>query len=365
MMAMNYTAMIVGCGRFIQCENACSLLGGELKQLHVQKAYLLGGKAALEATLSKLEASLKSEQIAYTVQAYSGYCTNANAQSHADRAHASGCDFIVGIGGGKSMDTAKAVSQYTRLPLATVPTQAATCVACTNMAVMYEDDGAYIGPLFPALPIAFTLVDLNVLAQAPIRYIASGIADSMAKYPELHFSQRSTPDCSQIDDATLQAAYGLSVSTWNTLMANGYQAYQDNQEQRITPSLNAIAHTNLLTTGAISGLAKGSKQLAIAHAAYNHSTTAFPDTWRTYTHGEIVSVGIMLQAYYNRMDQKEIHAYRSLAAQMDVPVTLEQIGIAKTAESMDKLHRVLLTQFTGLDASERKWLRSCIEEVAQ
>lgn len=356
-------AMEVCSGRYYQSVDACKYLGEELKRLQVKKAYILGGKRALAQVLPKIEKSMREEGIDFETGLFEGYCTYENARKHVERLQQKACDFIVGVGGGKSMDTAKAVSQLSGLCFGTIPTQIATCVACTNMAVMYEESGAYIGPLFPEHPIAFTLVDLTVLSEAPIRYIASGIADSLAKYPELHFSQRNTHNCTSIDDATLQAAYGLSRSTWDVLMENGRIAYEDNSFKRVTHALSAVAHTNLISTGVISGLARGSKQLAIAHAVYNHSTTVFPETWRNFMHGEIVSVGIVLQQLYNGAPEAEVMQYTSIAKDLHVPVTLHEIGISGTDENQDALHRALLSQFVELTDAEKRKLRECIERI--
>ena len=102
----------------------------------------MGGRRALEAALARMEESLKAGSIDYHVAVFEGYCTYGNARAHADAALAAGCDVIIGVGGGKCMDAAKAAGKMSGLPLGNIPTQMATCVACTNMAIMYEDSGA-------------------------------------------------------------------------------------------------------------------------------------------------------------------------------------------------------------------------------
>ena len=357
------SAMEVTSGRYISDQNASAYLGQELKLLSVKKAYLMGGKRALEAALPKLEPSLKEEGIPYQVAEFSGYCTYESAQYHAEKMKTEGCDCIVAIGGGRCIDTAKAAAEMVSCPLGTIPTQVATCVSCTNMAIMYEVSGKYIGPMYPKRPIAFTLADYEILSKAPIRYIASGIADSMAKYPELRFSQRGTPDCASVDDAALQASYGMSISTWDILMTNGWQAYQDNKNGQVSNPLTAVINTNLVTTGVISGLARGSKQLAMAHAVYNNSTTVFPEAWRNYLHGEIVSVGILLQEYYNNAPEEEIAAYVKLAKSMNVPVCLKDIGVEGTAAELDALHKALMKKFSDFSPEESKRMRETLERI--
>ncbi|MEG2437765.1 MAG: iron-containing alcohol dehydrogenase, partial [Cetobacterium sp.] len=52
-------------------------------------------------------------------------------------------DCIVGVGGGKTLDTAKAVSFYTKKPVVIMPTIASTDAPTSALSVIYTDDGAF------------------------------------------------------------------------------------------------------------------------------------------------------------------------------------------------------------------------------
>ena len=80
-------------------------------------------------------------------------------------------------------------------------------------------------------------------------------------------------------------------------------------------------------------------------------------------HGEIVSVGIVLQQIYNHAPEHEMKQYASIAGDLGVPITLREIGIAGTAEDQDRLHRALLSQFVELTEKEKAKLRECIERI--
>lgn len=358
-------AMEVTSGRYISARHSCIDLGEELKLLAVNKVYLLGGHRALALVLPRIEPALKAARISYQVAVFEGYCTYETAHFHAEKLRAKNCDCIVGIGGGRCIDTAKAAAEFANCILGTIPTQAATCVCCTNMAIMYAVNGRYLGPLYPRKSIAFTLVDYDILSTAPVRYIASGIVDALAKYPELRFSQRGTCDCKQVDDAALQASYAMSTSTWDILMANGQSAYTSNAAGVVDSAFTSVINTNLVTTGIISGLARGNKQLAMAHAVYNYSTIVFPKAWREYLHGEIVSVGIVLQEYYNQAPAREIEQYIQMAKALHVPVCLQDIGVAGTTEDLDQLHSALMQKFTEFSDEEAKRLREAMDCIVK
>lgn len=54
-----------------------------------------------------------------------------------------GADVIIGIGGGKSVDTAKAVGEILSAKVVSVPTIASTDAPTSSLSVIYSDDGVF------------------------------------------------------------------------------------------------------------------------------------------------------------------------------------------------------------------------------
>ena len=50
---------------------------------------------------------------------------------------------VVGVGGGKILDTSKAVAYENNIPVAIVPTLASTDAPCSALAVVYSDEGVF------------------------------------------------------------------------------------------------------------------------------------------------------------------------------------------------------------------------------
>ncbi len=85
-------------------------------------------------------------------------------------------DFLVGMGGGKAIDTAKGVAHRLGIPLVSLPTLVSNCAPITALSVVYREDGPFDRFLFYDAPPALTLVDLNLAADAPARFFRAGWA---------------------------------------------------------------------------------------------------------------------------------------------------------------------------------------------
>lgn len=57
-------------------------------------------------------------------------------------------DFLVGMGGGKAIDTAKGVAHRLGIPLVSLPTLVSNCAPITALSVVYREDGPFDRFLF-------------------------------------------------------------------------------------------------------------------------------------------------------------------------------------------------------------------------
>ena len=118
-----------GAGRYLQEAGALNLLGGEVARLG-KKALVIAGPRAWAATEGKAEKSLKDAGVEFELSLYPDQNTYERAKEHALQALTTGCQVIVGVGGGRIMDQAKATAHFAGdLPIVEVPTSIATCAA--------------------------------------------------------------------------------------------------------------------------------------------------------------------------------------------------------------------------------------------
>ena len=93
-----------GAGRYLQEAGALNLLGGEVARLG-KKALVIAGPRAWAATEGKAEKSLKDAGVEFELSLYPDQNTYERAKEHALQALTTGCQVIVGVGGGRIGDS--------------------------------------------------------------------------------------------------------------------------------------------------------------------------------------------------------------------------------------------------------------------
>lgn len=111
---------------------------------HGKKMLLIGGEKALAAGKERLLSALADTEIEIVDMVLFGSdCTYDNIHKWASYAKECGADMIMGMGGGKALDTAKGAGYEADLPVFTYPTIASTCAATTALSVVYRADGSF------------------------------------------------------------------------------------------------------------------------------------------------------------------------------------------------------------------------------
>ncbi|GGW23642.1 iron-containing alcohol dehydrogenase family protein [Streptomyces xantholiticus] len=86
-------------------------------------------------------------------------------------------DAVVGLGGGKIIDVAKYAAARVGLPLVAVATNLAHDGLCSPISILDNDNGR--GSYGVPSPIAM-VIDLDVVREAPVRFVRSGIGDAIS-----------------------------------------------------------------------------------------------------------------------------------------------------------------------------------------
>jgi glycerol dehydrogenase len=324
----------LGGGRYIQQDNAAALLGTELRLRACRKAFIVGGSKSLGVSRERIGAGLREEGVEYVMEEFAGHCTIEKCTEVRKRAAAAGCDVIVGVGGGKVLDTAKYVADQMNAPVVTVPTSAATCAAYAVLSVIYSESGDVLYSTFHGREVQTVLVDMELIVHhCPARMLAAGIADSAAKYPEILFSTKYAAEWEK--SVLPAAALALAKFNWDELEARGPQAVRDVAGGRNSADVEDCVCQSIALTATVSSLVSGGRQLAIAHTFYDAICKHFKEQQRTFLHGEIVSAGIPLQMYVNGADGEAMDRARKFLRAVGTPVCLRDLGIDGSADNID------------------------------
>jgi glycerol dehydrogenase len=301
-----------------------------------KSVFIVTGTRSWASCGERLTASLDEAGIAYDVQRYRGECSYEEV-ARLKQLVASGTELICGVGGGKVMDTAKALANQLNKPFVAVPTIAATCAAVANLSIMYTEEGVYIHFPVYVRGTLLCLVDTEVIAKAPVRYLAAGIADTLAKWIEAPMSasgkRKNLPTIGGLQMAKL---------VYDTLLQDSAQAIEDSGNGVPSEALERVIDANILFSGLVGGLGEDNCRSAAAHAIHN-GLTVIPETHEAY-HGEKVAYGILVQLVLENRPQHEIDELRSFYKRIGLPLRLNELGIERelSAAELQEVARISL-----------------------
>ena len=275
------------------------------------------GKKRVEA---KIAQSVEGTGAKVVYETFNGECSQKEIDRVVEAFKASGCSVVVGIGGGKIHDTAKAAAYYAGAPVVIVPTIASTDAPCSALSVIYTDEGVFDRYLFlPANPTV-VLVDTDIVAAAPARLLVSGMGDALATYFEARACQASGASNCVGGKVTL-AAMSLARLCYETLLADGLKAKLAVERHVCTKAVENVIEANTY----LSGVGFESGGLAGAHAIHN-GLTAIPETHSLY-HGEKVAFGTLVQLVLENAPLEELEEVLEFCTEVGLPTTLADLGV--------------------------------------
>lgn len=357
----NGSPVMLGSGRYIQGPGVIHQIGKEALYFG-KKVLIITGQTAWQIVGQEVSKSLNESGINFRIHSFSGYCSYGNVSAIAEKAKEYGAELIIGIGGGKCLDTSKWTANQLGIRCITVPTSAATCAAYVTLCVMYDDTGSTLHSVFTDQEVAAVIADTDVIAQkCPPRMFASGIADAMAKFPEVDFSMIYSTDW----EKSVLPSLALEISKFNTdkYFAKGLEALEDVIRGKATPVMEDILCTNIVLTGMVSALASGGKQLAIAHSFYDCVCTLFKPQRAAHLHGEIVSCGIPVQMGTNGYSEESIKKTTNFLKALGTPTKLSEVGIEGSKENLEKIMHYIFTNMGISDVHIKEKVEKNFERV--
>jgi glycerol dehydrogenase len=307
-----------GPGVLSQLGDICSPLG--------RRALVIGGHQALAAVGEKISHSLEGASVTLVgSEWFGGESSEGQILRLASRALALSAEVIISVGGGKSLDTGKAVGVATHLPVITIPTIAATCAAVTPLTIRYFDDGHFrdLYPL-PQAPAA-VIIDSELLAQAPLRWLAAGLGDTLAKWYEF----RAISGHQTVLSGVARSSSANSRICYDLIASYGGAACESVRVGKASAELDQVLDAIFMFAGLTSLMSSGA-HAAASHAIYEGFTVC--DKTREFGHGLLVGLGnLCLLALEGRSDE-ELGEALILSHACAVPLRLREIADLTAAE---------------------------------
>ena len=314
---LNRTLKAVFPGKYLQGEGLINELPEMIKSFG-NKGLVLSSRTVKNTILAEPIGKFKEENI--LIEEFGGECSETELKRLSAVINKNKIDIVVGMGGGKVIDTAKIIADRASIPVIIVPTIASTDAPCSGCAVIYTDKGVFESVYYLKMNPQIVLVDMNVIANAPTRFLVAGMGDALATWFEADSCRRalSMNECGGFGTLT---ALNLAKLCYDTILQYGMAAKIANENNIITEALNHVVEANIL----LSGIGFESAGLASAHSIHN-GLSALEGTHKFY-HGEKVAFGTLAGLHLTDAMPDEIEKVYSFCENIGLPTTLSEIGV--------------------------------------
>jgi glycerol-1-phosphate dehydrogenase [NAD(P)+] len=221
-------------------------------------------------------------------------------------------DAVVGLGGGKILDVAKYAAARVGLPMVSVATNLAHDGICSPVATLDNDNGR--GSYGLPTPIAM-VIDLDVIRDAPARYIRSGIGDTVSNLSAIADWELSHRINGEPVDG-LAAAMARTAGESVLRQPGGIE-----DDEFLTVLSEALVLTGIAMS--ISGDTRPSS--GACHEISHAFDLLFPQ--RAASHGEQVGLGAAF-AMHLRGDRDRAGHFAEVLRRHGLPVLPAQIGFS-------------------------------------
>lgn len=307
--------------RYVQGKDALLEMKRHVEMLG-NSYYIVGSRTALKMTKGKIEESFKGSGTNLFFEQFGGQSSMDEIGRIRKLINENSCNVIVGVGGGRVIDTAKAAAYYEKLPVVIIPTVAATNAPCTALSVIYTNEGEFDKYLFYPKNPDVVIVDTAVIAKAPVRFFVAGLGDALGTFFEARACVRT--DSLNLDgEGITESGYCLAKLCYEKIISDGYKAKLAIEKGVVTPAVEKAVEA----TTYLSGVGAANSGLAAAHSIYNGFTVL--EECESTMHGEIVAFGTLVQLILEDAPIEEIEDVIDFCLSVGLPTTLKQIGVSE------------------------------------
>ena len=272
-----------------------------------KKVSLISGVNVQKVLKKKIEKSLKLKKIKFVWHTSKDNQMESLKQMEKD-VKKDNSDLIVGIGGGRSVDTAKLISYNLDKPFVSLPT-AASHDGMASPFVSVKSDKPH--SIVASAPMG-VFVDIDVIKKAPSKLLASGCGDLIANIIAVKDWQ--------LGHKKKKEYYGRYAADLALMSA---KIVMENSSSFAKKGLDArVIVEGLISAGVASCIAGSSRPCSGAEHLFSHALDKIAPG--IGLHGEKCGIGSIIMAKLQGQDWKKI--IKTLK-DVDAPTTAKQIGL--------------------------------------
>ena len=287
--------------RYRQGKDELKCLGDDLKDY--KRIVVITSENLKEMFIPQIEESLHEQEM--TVVLFQNECSMSEIERIQHIVEETNSEVIVGVGGGKVLDTTKACGYYAKKPIVVIPTAASTDAPCSSLSVIYHDDHTFDHYLY-----------------LPKR---AGIGDAFSTYFEAKACYVShSENC--LHSQVTRSALAISKACFDIVYSYGLQAVEDCKQHKVTEALENVIEANIYLSGI--GFESGGE--TVGHGLHN-AFTLIPET-NSKMHGEKVAFCTLVQLVLENTPKDTLKSYYEFLESLELPTTLSDLGMKEIDE---------------------------------
>ncbi len=274
-----------------------------------KKVSLISGIHVKQILKEKIEKSLKSKKIQFVwhLSKDNQITSLTKIEKEIKKDHS---DIVAGIGGGRSVDTAKMVSFNLDIPFVSVPT-AASHDGMASPFVSVKTDKPH--SIVASAPLG-VFVDIDIIKKAPTRLLSSGCGDLIANIIAVKDWQLGHEKTGEYYG---RYSADLALMSANIVMENSSKYSKKGLDARVIVEA-------LISAGVASCIAGSSRPCSGAEHLFSHALDKIAPG--KGLHGEKCGLGSILISKLQGQDWKKI---AKTLKDLGAPTTAKQIGVTE------------------------------------
>ncbi len=311
-------------GQYVQGPGALDLVGEKVAALG-RRAVVVCDRDIIPLFGERINRSIDRAGIAVETYPFAGENTHSAIEQLTTKAKQHSPNVVVGVGGGRALDAGKGVAHRLRLPFVSVPTIASTdAPAARGIGIYDEEHRPVVVEQLEHNP-AYVLVDTEIIAKAPPRFLRAGMGDAVAKKFEAEGCWRGG-GLTKHRARPLRSAVLIANDCYDMLRNHGPAAMRAVESKQVTDDLEYAVEAALL----LSCLAFENGGLWTAHSVVRGLLLVRGA--KDALHGEQAAYGTLVQVTLEQRPEPEIAGLRTFLRDVGLPLRLADLGLSDPSD---------------------------------